>query len=240
MAATSIRPTAPPNAELADIGVLSRTWSRSRPRRCRHDRKRHRYRHAARDRRSPRGERRPLAQQAHSQARKPVPRRIPHEFYPTPPEAVRALLSVETFDGPIWEPACGEGAIATELAAAGHSVVSTDRYAYGFGQSGIDFLAERIPRARHIVTNPPYGHGLADAFMIKAHALTRQTGGKAALLLNLASLCHPCRTQLWRQMPPARIYAVDDIVCWPEHPLRPRPGSLHAPSLLLGRVESGP
>ncbi len=28
----------------------------------------------------------------------PRPRRIPHEFYPTPPEAVRALLSVERFD----------------------------------------------------------------------------------------------------------------------------------------------
>ena len=34
-----------------------------------------------------------------------VPRRLPNEFYPTPPEATRALLSVETFDGSIWEPA---------------------------------------------------------------------------------------------------------------------------------------
>lgn len=36
-------------------------------------------------------------------------KRIPNEFYPTPPEATRALLSVETFDGSIWEPACGGG-----------------------------------------------------------------------------------------------------------------------------------
>jgi len=148
-------------------------------------------------------------------ARTPVPRRIPHEFYPTPPEAIRALLSVESFDGPIWEPACGDGAIATELAAAGHSVISTDLYAYGFGQSGIDFLTETVSRSRHIVTNPPYGRGLADAFMVKAVGLTAKTGGKVALLLNLASLCHPCRTALWRKMPPARIYAIDDIVCWP-------------------------
>jgi hypothetical protein len=156
-------------------------------------------------------------------ARTPVSRRIPNEFYPTPPEAVRALLSVETFDGPIWEPACGEGAIAIELAAAGYSVVSTDRYAYGFGQSGIDFLAEQSPRAKHFVTNPPYGHGLADAFVLKALALTRQTGGKVAFLLNLASLCHPRRTALWRQKPPARIYAIDGIVCWPEHRYGPAP-----------------
>ncbi len=31
-------------------------------------------------------------------------------------------------------------------------------------EPGRDFLAKRKPRARHIVTNPPYGRGLADAF----------------------------------------------------------------------------
>lgn len=168
-------------------------------------------------RRSPSGERRPVPEAARFRARLPVPRRIPNEFYPTPPEAVRALLSVENFDGSIWEPACGEGAIAKVLEASGHEVVSTDRYAYGFGETGVDFLAETAPRARHIVTNPPYGNGLADAFMVKALALTRDTGGKVALLLNLASLCHPRRTALWQQKPPARIYAIDGIVCWPEH-----------------------
>lgn len=156
-------------------------------------------------------------------SRMPVPFRIPNEFYPTPPKAVRALLSVETFDGTIWEPACGDGAIAKVLAASGHEVVSTDRYSYGFGHSGIDFLAEREPRARHIVTNPPYGRGLADAFLLSALKLTSQTGGKVAFLLNIASLCHPRRTALWQQYPPARIYAVDDIVCWPTHRYGPAP-----------------
>ena len=167
--------------------------------------------------RSPSGERRPLPPASRDNARQPVPRRIPNEFYPTPPEAVRALLSVEQFDGSIWEPACGEGAISKVLSAAGHQVVSTDRYAYGFGETGVDFLAEPTPRARHIVTNPPYGRGLADAFTLKALALTRQTGGKTALLLNLASLCHPSRTAFWQRNRPARIYAIDGVVCWPEH-----------------------
>jgi hypothetical protein len=54
-------------------------------------------------------------------------------------------------------------------------------------------------------------------------ALTRQSCGKVALLLNLASLCHPSRTALWRQPPPARLYAIDDIVCWPEHRYGPAP-----------------
>lgn len=43
-----------------------------------------------------------------SETKTRFPKRAPFEFYPTPPEATRALLSVETFDGTIWEPACGD------------------------------------------------------------------------------------------------------------------------------------
>ncbi len=152
-----------------------------------------------------------------------VPRRLPNEFYPTPPEATRALLSVESFDGDIWEPACSDGRIAKVLAEHGHSVVSTDLHAYGHGKPGVDFLRERSPRAKHIVTNPPYGWGLADRFVRRALDLTGETGGKVAMLLNMASLCHPRRTDEWRETPPARIYAVDDIVCWPEDRYGPPP-----------------
>jgi hypothetical protein len=152
-----------------------------------------------------------------------VPRRLPNEFYPTPPEATRALLSVETFEGSIWEPACGEGAIAKELVAAGHTVVSTDLVDYGFGVPRVDFLKEIRPRARHIVTNPPYGSGLADAFVIRSLDFARDTGGKVAMLLNLSSLAHRTRTRWWREHPPARLYAIDDIVCWPERQYGPAP-----------------
>lgn len=152
-----------------------------------------------------------------------VPRRLPNEFYPTPSEAVRALLSVETFDGPVWEPACGEGAIARVLVDAGHEVVSTDLIEYGYGDGGRDFLAEQRPLARHIVTNPPYGFGLADAFITKALAFSAETGGKVAMLLNLTSLCHRTRTEWWKKHPPARLYAIDDVVCWPEHRYGPAP-----------------
>ncbi len=136
---------------------------------------------------------------------------------------MRALLSVERFEGSIWEPACGEGAIANVLMEAGHEVVSTDLYNYGFGTAGVDFLKETTPRARHILTNPPYGSGLADAFILKALFLTEATGGKVAMLLNLASLCHPRRTAFWREHPPARIYAIDGVVCWPSHRYGPPP-----------------
>ena len=156
---------------------------------------------------------------------RPVPRRIPNEFYPTPPEATRALLSVETFEGSIWEPACGEGAIASVLTEARHTVVATDLIDYGYGIPGVDFLKETRPRAKHIVTNPPYGSGLADAFIAKSLAFASETRGTVAMLLNLASLAHRTRTIWWREHPPARLYAIDDIVCWPEHRYGPAPAN---------------
>jgi hypothetical protein len=111
------------------------------------------------------------------------PMRARYEFYPTPPEATRALVSVEQFDGPIWEPACGRGAISMVLEAAGHEVVSTDLIQRDYGAGGVDFLRERACRAKHIVTNPPYGRGLGAAFVLHALALTRQTGGAVAMPL---------------------------------------------------------
>lgn len=143
------------------------------------------------------------------------PNRAAYEFYPTPPEATLALLSAETFDGPIWEPACGEGHIAKVLTGAGYEVTSTDLVDYGFGEPKRDFLAERTPLAKHIITNPPYGRGLADAFAKHALALTRETGGTVAMLMNLSGLCHPMRHDFYVGQPPAVVYCLDECICWP-------------------------
>lgn len=143
------------------------------------------------------------------------PFRIRHDFYPTPPEGTRALLSVERFDGPIWEPACGDGAIAKVLAARGHRVIATDLIDRGYGVGGVNFLAETTARAKHIVTNPPYGNGLASAFVRHALRLTEPTGGHVAMLLNLASLAHPMRHIEWVSRPPAAVYVLDELTCWP-------------------------
>lgn len=150
-------------------------------------------------------------------------RNIADNFYPTPPEATRALLSVEDFDGPIWEPACGEGHIAHVLEDAGLDVLATDLNDRGYGTVGVDFLMQSAMRGKHIVTNPPYGTGLADAFIERSLAFTRESGGKVAMLLNLNSLCHRSRTAWWRSHPPARIYAIDSVVCWSEPDRAPPP-----------------
>lgn len=158
-----------------------------------------------------------VAAQEYSAYFKPrVPeRRAPFEFYPTPPSAIRALLSVERFDGDIWEPACGDGAISRELVAAGYDVIATDITDWGYGYAGYDFLKAEKPFARNIVTNPPYGWGMADRFVEKALAFTADTGGRVAMLLNIASLCHPKRHDDFVRRPPSVIYALDECVCFP-------------------------
>ena len=81
------------------------------------------------------------------------------DFYETPPEATRALLSVESFEGAIWEPACGRGAISKVLEGAGHEVISTDLMDRGYGENRVDFLMEWRPLAPNIVTNPAIQNG---------------------------------------------------------------------------------
>jgi len=103
------------------------------------------------------------------------------DFYVTPEWATRALLAHETFQGVILEPCCGNGAISQVLAAAGHTVCSSDLFDRGFGEVR-DFFDYRGP-LDNVVTNPPYN--IAEDVLEHALKLTR---GKVALLLRLAFL----------------------------------------------------
>lgn len=123
------------------------------------------------------------------------------DFYPSPPEAVEALCDVERFAGPIWEPACGDGAISKVLLARGYDVVSTDLVERGFGQGRIDFLMERHPMAPNIVTNPPFKN--AEEFAERALALTT---GKVAFLLRLVWLAGKSRGKMFARAPLARVW----------------------------------
>lgn len=124
-----------------------------------------------------------------------------HDFYPTNPVATRALLAVETFDGPIWEPACGEGDMSKVFEEAGYPVISTDLIDRGYGEGGVDFLRQWKPRAPNIVTNPPFK--LAVQFINVA--LTLSTG-KVAMLLRLAFLEGQRRKMMFERTPLARVY----------------------------------
>lgn len=91
--------------------------------------------------------RHPLAKRCLIRMTDNSPFRVPHDFYPTPPEGTRALLAAERFRGSIWKPACADGAVSKVLAAHGYQVVSTDLIDRGFGTPGINFLAETRARA---------------------------------------------------------------------------------------------
>jgi hypothetical protein len=123
------------------------------------------------------------------------------DFYPTPPEAVEALLAVERFTGQVWEPACGDGAISKVLSTHGYSVISSDLVDRGFGQGRIDFLLEQKALAPNVVTNPPYK--LAEEF---AEHAVRLASGKVAFLLRLSWLEGQRRSDLFARMPFARLW----------------------------------
>ena len=124
------------------------------------------------------------------------------DFHETPRIATEALLGVETFTGPIWEPACGRGAISTVLEEHGHTVISTDLVDRGYGTGRIDFTLEHRSLAPNVVTNPPYK--LADEFARHAFDLTT---GKVALLTRLAWLAGQKRYRaLFSTLPLARVW----------------------------------
>ena len=118
------------------------------------------------------------------------------DFYPTPAWVTECLLSNVTLRGPVWEPCCGDGALAKVLSAAGHEVMATDLADRGFGRGGVDLLqTSAMPDGcRALVTNPPYGDGgtrsrtgktspLMLAFTEHAIRLARQAQGQLALLV---------------------------------------------------------
>lgn len=123
------------------------------------------------------------------------------DFYPTPPRATLALLDVETFDGDIWEPACGDGAISKVLIDAGYEVSSSDLIDRGYGMPHVDFLLDYQTTATNIITNPPFK--FAEEFA--RHALSRTTG-KVAMLCRLGWLEGKERRKMFTSTPLARVW----------------------------------
>lgn len=121
------------------------------------------------------------------------------DFYPTPEWGTQALLKYVSFDGPILEPCCGDGAMAEVLKAAGHPVLASDIVDRGYGDV-CDFLSWRGSCA-NIVTNPPFN--VAEPLL--AHALTVATH-KVAFLLRTAFLESRRRwEQFYRIAPPSEL-----------------------------------
>lgn len=134
------------------------------------------------------------------------------DFYPTPSWATRALVENESFRGPIWEPACGDGAMVKELKKR-NLVHGSDLHNHGYGdgvRSKADFLKATTMRhgCVNIATNPPYS--CADEFVLHALKLCPR---KVVFLLRLSFLEGIWRQRnLFKHYPPARLWIFSERI----------------------------
>ena len=137
--------------------------------------------------------------------------REPRDRYVEPPEAVEALLRVEKFDGPIWDPAAGTRSLAGVLIRHGYKVLATD--ANDPRDARLDFLKLGALEHRgrfNIVSNPPYRRPILDRFMLRALALAT---GKVALFLQLRMLEGAERHRtIYGPHPPSRVWVFIDRI----------------------------
>lgn len=130
------------------------------------------------------------------------------DFFPTPAWATRALcehvlpklLRPDTLiDATVWEPACGNGAMARPLSEYFGNVLASDVHDYGFGKLR-DFLSlgPHLERPDWIITNPPFR--LGEQFARRAIEIADHG---VALLVRTAFLESQDRFKLYRECPPA-------------------------------------
>lgn len=134
------------------------------------------------------------------------------DFYPTPPEPIRALLHAEhdrlrDFDT-IWEASAGDGAIVRELQALGFDVIASDIVDRGCGAEIRDFYEYTAAPAKASVQNPPFsecGWGNGKARWLK-HALDVLDLEYMALLMNWGWPGAGGLGPFYAEHPPARVY----------------------------------
>lgn len=128
--------------------------------------------------------------------------RSENDFYSTPSWCTEELLKREKFEGRIWEPACGTGAISKVFLDNGYFVVSSDIVNRGFPCGERDFLKANYD-AENIITNPPFS--LLSEFI--EHAKKNATK-KIAFFLKTTALEGNKRADMWmdKDFPFARMY----------------------------------
>lgn len=116
------------------------------------------------------------------------------DAYYTPEWVTDALLDVEQFNDPVWEPAAGGGHMVSVLRACGYHTHPTDI------ATGFDFFDfGDIEANQDIVTNPPFSR--SDEFVRHALELTKPVLGKVAMLLPLAWDAAKTRRDLFADHP---------------------------------------
>jgi len=128
--------------------------------------------------------------------------RIPHDWYTAPVWCSEQLFATLELQGPIHDPACGEGRIVEVARRAGYETTGSDIADRGYGETGVDFLTDRRPRTT-LVFNAPYklneefiSHGLA----VASHAVV--------MIARVPFLCTQHRYwDLYKPCPPSLVLA---------------------------------
>ena len=125
--------------------------------------------------------------------------RRPTDLYPTPPDVTEALLrflDIPSFFR-VWDPAAGEGDMARQISAHGHTVYESDI------MTGTDFLAADGPPNADlwlpcdwIITNPPFS--ISEQFIRHANELVHPF----AMLLKSQYWHASKRLRLFREVRP--------------------------------------
>jgi len=124
------------------------------------------------------------------------------DFYPTPSDATWVLL--QHLGLPVGtrvkEPACGDGAMARIMEAAGLTVDASDlREDGGFGRGGVNYLQDPGEAPEWVITNPPFN--VAPEFIETALEQTPNV----AMLLKSQFWHARRRIEMFERCPPAEI-----------------------------------
>jgi hypothetical protein len=122
------------------------------------------------------------------------------DFYPTPPDVTHALMDFLHLHWStlVWEPACGDGAMAEVFKKRGYKVMASDLRETGYGQGGVDFLETRRD-CDAIITNPPFS--LSEQFI--RHGISQAP--VVAMLLKSQYWHAAKRMDLFTDFPPAYV-----------------------------------
>lgn len=134
------------------------------------------------------------------------------DFYPTPPEPIRALLHAEIDRlrdfGTIWDASAGDGALVREMESVGLKVIASDIVDRGAGFQIKDYYDFRHAPSLASVQNPPFsecGWGNGKARWLK-HGLDTLGLDYMALLMNWGWPGAGGLAPFWAAHPPARVY----------------------------------
>lgn len=140
-------------------------------------------------------------------------------WYVEPERATEALLTVESFHGRVWDPACGGGNIPRVMRRHGVAAFGSDVVNRGLslddGWLGeIDFLAHEQMLSPNIVCNPPFFRARgAEAFIRQALEVATC---KVCMFVDIRFVAGAERASgLFQDKPPDRIWIVTPRVSCP-------------------------